>query len=125
VTSRFEKLRRRLDAWGVAPAAAVGVAAGTAAAGLLLVEPTPLRVAVALGLAVVPLPLAMSARMATEAVPRRKARVPPLLDMVRIPGGSFWMGSRDDDPRAYPDEKRRHRVEVAPAARGEARAEPF
>lgn len=43
----------------------------------------------------------------------------PVLDeMVELPGGEFWMGSRDDDPRAYPDEKPRHRVRVGPFRMG-------
>jgi eukaryotic-like serine/threonine-protein kinase len=36
----------------------------------------------------------------------------PRLVMVPLPGGKFWMGSRDDDPQARPDEKPRHRVRV-------------
>ena len=33
-------------------------------------------------------------------------------DMVVIPGGSFWMGSANDDPHATEDEKPRHEVTV-------------
>ena len=32
------------------------------------------------------------------------------LTLVYIPGGTFWMGSKDDDPEAYDDEKPRHQV---------------
>lgn len=116
MVSRLDLLRRRLDAFAVAPAAAVGAAVGTAAAAALLWEPTPARVAVAVGLALLPLPIAFGARMTTEELPVRRAPPVqrPLLRLVQIPGGSFWMGSRDDDPQAFPDEKPRHRVEVAP-----------
>jgi formylglycine-generating enzyme required for sulfatase activity len=85
-------------------------------------------VAAAVGVALLPLPIALGARMATEVVPARRGKAvvrtaegaprephpPPLLDMVQVRGGSFWMGSRVDDARAYLDERPRHRVEVAP-----------
>ena len=32
------------------------------------------------------------------------------LTLVYIPGGTFWMGSKDDDPKADDDEKPRHQV---------------
>ena len=32
------------------------------------------------------------------------------LTLVYIPGGTFWMGSKDDDPEAYDYEKPRHQV---------------
>jgi len=34
-------------------------------------------------------------------------------EMVVIPAGEFWMGSADDDPDAYDDEKPRHLVRIA------------
>jgi formylglycine-generating enzyme required for sulfatase activity len=34
--------------------------------------------------------------------------------MIDLEGGRFWMGSRDDDQRAYDDEHPRRRIEVAP-----------
>jgi formylglycine-generating enzyme required for sulfatase activity len=34
-------------------------------------------------------------------------------EMVEIPAGEFWMGSRDDDPEAHASEKPRHRVRLA------------
>jgi formylglycine-generating enzyme required for sulfatase activity len=37
---------------------------------------------------------------------------PSLLDMVPIPPGESLMGSGDDDPQAYQDEKPQHRVQV-------------
>ena len=40
------------------------------------------------------------------------------MEMVELPGGTFWMGSRDEDPAAFDSEKPRHRVEVAPFAIG-------
>jgi len=36
-----------------------------------------------------------------------------MLDMVDLPGGRFWMGTAEDDPRGYDDERPRHEVEVA------------
>jgi formylglycine-generating enzyme required for sulfatase activity len=36
--------------------------------------------------------------------------------MVWVGGGTFWMGSADDDPRGYWDERPRHRVTVSPLA---------
>ena len=36
--------------------------------------------------------------------------IPP--EMVAVPGGSYWIGSRDDDPEAYDQEKPRHTVEL-------------
>jgi formylglycine-generating enzyme required for sulfatase activity len=35
------------------------------------------------------------------------------LEMVVIPGGTFWMGSADDDPQGYADEKPQHQVQVS------------
>ena len=32
------------------------------------------------------------------------------LTLVYIPGGTFWMGSKDDDPEAYDNQKPRHQV---------------
>jgi formylglycine-generating enzyme required for sulfatase activity len=40
------------------------------------------------------------------------------LGMVDLPGGRFWMGSAEEDPRAYPDEHPRHEIEVGPFAMG-------
>src|SRR5438105_3797923 len=39
---------------------------------------------------------------------------PGRLAMISLDGGPFWMGSRDDDPRAYDDEHPRRCVEIAP-----------
>jgi formylglycine-generating enzyme required for sulfatase activity len=36
------------------------------------------------------------------------------LEMVSIPGGTFMMGSPDDEPESYDDEKPRHEVNVPP-----------
>src|SRR5262249_43480939 len=36
----------------------------------------------------------------------------PVIEMVRIEKGTFWMGSGDKDPQALPDEHLRHRVEL-------------
>jgi formylglycine-generating enzyme required for sulfatase activity len=38
--------------------------------------------------------------------------------MVWVGGGEYWMGSRDDDPRGYDDEKPRHKVSLSPLAVG-------
>lgn len=39
----------------------------------------------------------------------------PLLDMVPLPGGTFWMGSdRAIDPTSYQDEQPRHKVRLSP-----------
>jgi formylglycine-generating enzyme required for sulfatase activity len=43
-----------------------------------------------------------------------RERIYSVSPMVKLPGGSFWMGSADDDPDAYPEEKPRRRVEVPP-----------
>ena len=37
----------------------------------------------------------------------------PALAMVELPGGSFWMGSADDDKQAGDDEKPLHEVELS------------
>ena len=42
-----------------------------------------------------------------------RAAMRPSVTLVAIPAGAFWIGSRDDDPRAYDDEKPRRKVEVA------------
>lgn len=34
-------------------------------------------------------------------------------DMVNVEGGTFWMGSADDDPDAHDDEKPRHQVSLS------------
>ncbi len=116
--------------------AAIGVAAGGAAGAALLVEPTALRLGALAALGAAAVPLAYFARpVAAKVAVVEKAkeeplgpvpvvqkptlpepileRKPALLEMVPIPAGSFWMGSREDDPRAYDNEKPRHRVEVA------------
>lgn len=36
------------------------------------------------------------------------------IELVRIPGGRFLMGSPDDDSEAYPNERPQHEVEVRP-----------
>ena len=36
----------------------------------------------------------------------------PDIDWVKIPAGPFLMGSRDDDPEAYPAEKPQHTLEL-------------
>ena len=41
-----------------------------------------------------------------------------MVALVALPGGTFWMGNRDDHPAAFPGEKPRHRVEVGPFAIG-------
>jgi len=46
----------------------------------------------------------------TEVIPGTSAR----FEMVPIPGGSFLMGSPDDEPGRNTDEGPRHRVELAP-----------
>lgn len=35
------------------------------------------------------------------------------VELVRIEGGTFWMGSAQDDPQAHDDEKARHQVTLA------------
>jgi formylglycine-generating enzyme required for sulfatase activity len=35
------------------------------------------------------------------------------VELVRVPGGRFWMGSADGDPLAWDDEKPRHALELA------------
>jgi len=35
------------------------------------------------------------------------------VELVRVDGGEFWMGSPDEDKQAYEDEKPRHRVKVS------------
>ena len=39
-------------------------------------------------------------------------------EMVEIPAGEFWMGSREDDPEASPAEKPRHQVKIKKFAIG-------
>jgi formylglycine-generating enzyme required for sulfatase activity len=46
------------------------------------------------------------------------ADIPELLDMVELPGGTFWMGSAEDDEQAYDNEKPRHEVTVSGFAIG-------
>jgi formylglycine-generating enzyme required for sulfatase activity len=46
--------------------------------------------------------------------PMPEVTATPLLHMLQIPGGSFLMGSRKDDPRAYGDEKPQHQETVEP-----------
>ena len=40
------------------------------------------------------------------------------LEMVEIPGGEFWMGSREGEAGAYPDERPPHRVTISPFLMG-------
>jgi formylglycine-generating enzyme required for sulfatase activity len=44
--------------------------------------------------------------------------IPGLLDMVELPGGTFWMGSAEDDEQDYEDEKPQHEVTVSGFAIG-------
>jgi len=44
--------------------------------------------------------------------------IPRLLDMVELPGGTFWMGSAEDDAQASDAEKPRHEVTVSGFAIG-------
>src|SRR5262245_31584548 len=46
------------------------------------------------------------------------ADIPGLLDMVELPGGTFRMGSAEDDEQAYDDEKPQHAVTVSGFAIG-------
>jgi formylglycine-generating enzyme required for sulfatase activity len=41
-----------------------------------------------------------------------------LLDMVELPGGTFWMGSTENDEQAYENEKPQHTVTVSGFAIG-------
>ena len=50
--------------------------------------------------------------------PYMVADIPGLLDMVELPGGTFWMGSAEDDEQAYDNEKPRHAVTVSGFAIG-------
>jgi formylglycine-generating enzyme required for sulfatase activity len=49
-----------------------------------------------------------------NAPPRDEEHPPTRIEMVRIPGGSFWMGSADDDWAASADERPRHLVALSP-----------
>jgi len=40
------------------------------------------------------------------------------LEMVEIPGGEFWMGSREGEAGAYPDELPQHKVKISPFLMG-------
>ncbi len=40
------------------------------------------------------------------------------LEMVEIPGGEFWMGSREGEAGAYPDERPPHKVKIYPFLMG-------
>ena len=53
-----------------------------------------------------------------DTAPYMVADIPGLLDMVELPGGTFWMGSAEDDEQAYDDEKPRHEVTVSGFAIG-------
>jgi sulfatase modifying factor 1 len=53
-----------------------------------------------------------------EPEPPPDPRISLPMAMVELPGGTFWMGSRDDDPEAYLNEKPRRRVAVGPFAIG-------
>jgi formylglycine-generating enzyme required for sulfatase activity len=46
------------------------------------------------------------------------ADIPELLDMVELSGGTFWMGSAEDDEHASDAEKPRHEVTVSGFAIG-------
>ncbi|WP_428267881.1 SUMF1/EgtB/PvdO family nonheme iron enzyme [Haliangium sp.] len=51
-----------------------------------------------------------------EAVEPARVFVEPATEMrfLWVPGGTFWMGSGDEDEQAYEDEKPAHQVQVAP-----------
>ena len=53
-----------------------------------------------------------------DIVPYMVADIPGLLDMVELPGGTFWMGSAEDDAQASDAEKPRHAVTVSGFAIG-------
>ncbi|MCA2657011.1 MAG: SUMF1/EgtB/PvdO family nonheme iron enzyme [Microcystis sp. M049S2] len=40
------------------------------------------------------------------------------LEMVEIPGGEFWIGSREGEAGAYPDELPQHKVKISPFLMG-------
>jgi formylglycine-generating enzyme required for sulfatase activity/energy-coupling factor transporter ATP-binding protein EcfA2 len=44
--------------------------------------------------------------------PRPEVLRPEAMAFCRVPAGPFWMGSSDEDERAYDDEKPLHRVEI-------------
>ncbi|WP_428268200.1 SUMF1/EgtB/PvdO family nonheme iron enzyme [Haliangium sp.] len=51
-----------------------------------------------------------------EAFEPARVFVEPMTEMrfLWVPGGTFWMGSGDEDPEAYDDEKPKHQVQVSP-----------
>jgi formylglycine-generating enzyme required for sulfatase activity len=50
--------------------------------------------------------------------PHMVVDIPGLLDIVELPGGTFWMGSAEDDEQADDNEKPRHAVTVSGFAIG-------
>jgi formylglycine-generating enzyme required for sulfatase activity len=49
-----------------------------------------------------------------EAVVEAPEHMSPRIEMVAIPGATFWMGSAEDDTAPYPDERPRHEVTLSP-----------
>jgi formylglycine-generating enzyme required for sulfatase activity len=64
-----------------------------------------------------PLP-AVSPMPPPATAPYMVVDIPGLLDMVELPGGTFWMGSAEDDEQDYEDEKPQHEVTVSGFAIG-------
>jgi formylglycine-generating enzyme required for sulfatase activity len=55
----------------------------------------------------------VSSATALEPAPTPEPSLLELLEMVELPGGTFWMGSPDTDAEAYESEKPRHEVTVS------------
>lgn len=61
-----------------------------------------------------PLPPSQAPAKGPGAPASGRERIDSVRSMTKLPGGSFWMGSADNDPDAYADEKPRRWVKVAP-----------
>ncbi len=54
----------------------------------------------------------------TSSAPAPKPACDDCPEMVKLPGGEFWMGSNDNDMDARPNEKPKHKVQIAPFSIG-------
>ena len=60
-----------------------------------------------------PLPEISPPSLPGTVLPYMVVDIPELLAMVELPGGTFWMGSAEDDEQAHDDEKPRYEVTVS------------
>jgi formylglycine-generating enzyme required for sulfatase activity len=96
-------------------AVGVGVAVGSGVGAALLLRGGVAEVIGFCGAVAAAAGVALSGRPVAEVVARKALEhMSPRIEMVAIPGGTFWMGSAEDDPVADADERPLHEVTLSP-----------